>query len=58
MSNTIVKFFMRPNGEMYEIIEMEPDPKTSTLKIVLENKLSRWFKFTELVILPPVIRMK
>jgi hypothetical protein len=53
-----VKYFLRPNGQMYEIIELEVDPKTSTLKIVLENKLSRWFRMDELIIVPPVIRMK
>lgn len=49
---------MRPNGHVYEIIEIEIDQKTATIKIVLENKLSRWFKLDELIIIPPVIRMK
>jgi hypothetical protein len=55
---TVVKYFMRPNGELYEIVELEIDERTSSLKIVLENTLSRWFKLDELVIVPPVIRMK
>lgn len=53
-----VKYFIRPNGHMYEIVEIEVDVKTASIKIVLENKLSRWFKFDEIVIVPPLIRMK
>ena len=58
MTGTVVKFFMRPNGEVHEIVEMDTDLRTSTIKIVLENKLSRWFKLDELVINPPFIKMK
>jgi hypothetical protein len=53
-----VKYFIRPNGAIYEIIELEVDKFSSSLKITLENKMSRWFKFDEIVINPPVIKMK
>jgi hypothetical protein len=54
----IVKFFIRPNGEMYEITYIELDNKTHKVKIQLDNNLSRWFDMDEIMIVPPVIRMK
>ena len=53
-----VKYFIRPNGAIYEIIGLEVDSKSSSLKLTLENKMSRWFKFEEIIINPPVIKMK
>lgn len=53
-----VKYFIRPNGAIYEIIDVIVDQNTSSICITLENTLSRWFKFDEIIINPPVIKMK
>ena len=53
-----VKYFIRPNGEIYEIIDVIIDSATSSLKLTLENEMSRWFKFDEIIINPPIIKMK
>jgi hypothetical protein len=52
-----VRFFVRPNGAIYEIRELVVDTKTNTMKIVLENNLSRWFNMNEIQIVPPLIKM-
>lgn len=48
-------FFVRPNGDILQIVELETD-KTS-VKIVLENGLSRWFKHNEIILAPPYIKL-
>lgn len=58
MNKIHVKFFVRPNGEIYEIKELCMDTSTNTLKIVLENNLSRWFNMNEIEVNPPVIKCK
>ena len=55
---TTVKYFIRPNGYIHEIQEIVFDNKTNTMKIVLDNKMARWFRMDEIMIVPPVIRMK
>ncbi len=56
MNAVHVKFFVRPNGDVYEIKELDVDTKSNTIKIVLENDLSRWFKMNEIQVVPPVIK--
>jgi hypothetical protein len=54
----LVKFFVRPNGEVHEITELEMDARTNKIKICLENKLARWFRMDEILVVPPVIKMR
>jgi hypothetical protein len=52
---TNVEFFVRPDGNVLRIIEIQQD--ATSVKITLENGLSRWFKNNEIVINPPYIKL-
>ena len=53
---TDVEFFVRPNGELVRILDIEHDGSTG-YKITLENGHSRWFKYREFVVCPPYIKL-
>lgn len=52
-----ISHFVRPNGEMYRIVKVITDDLNSSILIELENGISRWFKYSEIVIEPPFIKM-
>ncbi len=50
-----VSHFVRPNGELYRIINIVTDD--SSVLIELENGFSRWFRYNEILVVPPFIKM-
>ena len=50
-----VEFFIRPNGDILRIVDIQQD--STSVKITLENGLSRWFKNNEIVVNPPYIKL-
>lgn len=52
-----ISHFVRPNGEIYRIVNVITDDVTSSIFIELENGTSRWFRYNEIVIHPPFIEM-
>jgi hypothetical protein len=46
----IVTHFIRPNGETYQIVDVKVDQANVKILLVLDNGLSRWFKYNELYI--------
>jgi hypothetical protein len=44
----IVTHFIRPNGETYQIVDVQVDQPNLKILLVLNNGLSRWFKYSEL----------
>jgi hypothetical protein len=54
----IVTHFIRPNGEMFKIVDIAVDQKDLKILIVLENGLSRWFGYNEIHIDGPMIFLK
>lgn len=52
-----ISHFVRPNGEMYRIVKVITDDVNSSILIELENGTARWFRYNEIVIEPPFIKM-
>lgn len=50
-----VSHFVRPNGETLQITAIQQDEHS--IKIELENGHARWFRYNEIVIIPPYIKL-